>query len=398
MYPDDPLRTPAPPDAGPSSPHPSGGRPASPDGLRTLRDLILRHVDRAGPAPYGIMLSRVDHPSAPTSSIADPVLAVVAQGAKRLTLGDRIHDYGAGQYLVVSVDLPVTGHYTRASPEEPFLAFGLTLRPSDIASLLLAEAGAGTGAGAAAETAGTGTGAGERAGAEAARTAEADRTGTRPPPARTAGDRSTGTRPPRPATSRPPSFRTAPPGLAVSDASPDLLDAVVRLVRLLDRPADLPILAPMIEREILWRLVTGEQGALVRQIGLADSRLRHISRAVRWIRDHHAQTLRVEDLARLAGMSASPFHRHFRAVTAMTPIQFQKRIRLQEARLRLMSSTDDVAGVGFAVGYDSASQFSREYRRQFGSPPGQDAARLRGQAANGTARGERRDDVRSPSL
>ncbi|MFD7793125.1 AraC family transcriptional regulator N-terminal domain-containing protein [Streptomyces sp. NPDC059759] len=351
--------------------------------MRTLRDLILRHVDRAGPAPYGIMLSRVDHPSAPTSSIADPVLAVVAQGAKRLTLGDRIHDYGAGQYLVVSVDLPVTGHYTRASPEEPFLAFGLTLRPSDIASLLLAEAGAGTGAGAAAEKAGTGTGAGERAGAEAARTAEADRTGTRPP---------------RPATSRPPSSRTAPPGLAVSDASPDLLDAVVRLVRLLDRPADLPILAPMIEREILWRLVTGEQGALVRQIGLADSRLRHISRAVRWIRDHHAQTLRVEDLARLAGMSASPFHRHFRAVTAMTPIQFQKRIRLQEARLRLMSSTDDVAGVGFAVGYDSASQFSREYRRQFGSPPGQDAARLRGQAANGTARGERRDDVRSPSL
>lgn len=385
MYPDEPLRTLAPPDAGPGSPHPSGGRPTSPDGLRTLRDLILRHVDEAGPAPYGIMLSRVDHPSAPTSSIADPVLAVVAQGAKRLTLGDRIHDYGAGQYLVVSVDLPVTGHYTRASPEEPFLAFGLTLRPPDIASLLLAEAGAGTGAGAAPGTgaaagpgAGTVTGAGERAGAKAARSGAAGRTGTRPP--------------------RPPSSRTAPPGLAVSDASPDLLDAVVRLVRLLDRPADLPILAPMIEREILWRLVTGEQGALVRQIGLADSRLRHISRAVRWIREHHAQTLRVEDLARLAGMSASPFHRHFRAVTAMTPIQFQKRIRLQEARLRLMSSTDDVAGVGFAVGYDSASQFSREYRRQFGSPPGQDAARLRGQAATGTGRSERRDDVRSPSL
>lgn len=393
MYPDEPLRTLAPPDAGPGSPHPSGGRPTSPDGLRTLRDLILRHVDGAGPAPYGIMLSRVDHPSAPTSSIADPVLAVVAQGAKRLTLGDRIHDYGAGQYLVVSVDLPVTGHYTRASPEEPFLAFGLTLRPPDIASLLLAEAGAGTGAGAAPGTgaaagpgAGTGTGAGERAGAEAARTGAAGRTGTRPP------------RPPSSRPPRPPSSRTAPPGLAVSDASPDLLDAVVRLVRLLDRPADLPILAPMIEREILWRLVTGEQGALVRQIGLADSRLRHISRAVRWIREHHAQTLRVEDLARLAGMSASPFHRHFRAVTAMTPIQFQKRIRLQEARLRLMSSTDDVAGVGFAVGYDSASQFSREYRRQFGSPPGQDAARLRGQAATGTGRSERRDDVRSPSL
>ncbi|MFD6925533.1 AraC family transcriptional regulator N-terminal domain-containing protein [Streptomyces sp. NPDC059944] len=334
-----------------------------------MRDLVLRHVDRAGTAPYGIMLSRVDGPSVPTSSIADPVLAVVAQGAKRLTLGDRIHDYGAGQYLVVSVDLPVTGHYTRASPEEPFLAFGLTLRPPDIASLLLAEAGAGTGTGTGAGT-GARTGAGARAGRPAG--AGAGRT-----------------------VSRPLSSRTAPPGLAVSEASPDLLDAVVRLVRLLDRPADLPILAPMIEREILWRLITGEQGALVRQIGLADSRLRHISRAIRWIRDHHAQTLRVEELAGLAGMSASPFHRHFRAVTAMTPIQFQKRIRLQEARLRLMSSTDDVAGVGYAVGYDSASQFSREYRRQFGSPPGQDAARLRGQAA---ARTERRADVPTPSL
>ncbi|MFE9805069.1 AraC family transcriptional regulator N-terminal domain-containing protein [Streptomyces sp. NPDC005548] len=360
-----------------------GSRPAPPDSLRTLRDLVLRHVDRDGTAPHGIMLSRVDGPSAPTSSIADPVLAVVAQGAKRLTLGDRIHDYGAGQYLVVSVDLPVTGHYTRASPEEPFLAFGLTLRPPDIASLLLAEAGAGAGAGTETGTGtGTGTGAATRAGARADATA-----------ARTAGAAGAGR-----TGSRPPSSRTAPPGLAVSDASPDLLDAVVRLVRLLDRPSDLPILAPMIEREILWRLITGEQGALVRQIGLADSRLRHISRAIRWIRDHHARTLRVEDLARLAGMSASPFHRHFRAVTAMTPIQFQKRIRLQEARLRLMSSTDDVAGVGFAVGYDSASQFSREYRRQFGSPPGQDAARLRGEAAARTGQPERRGAVPSPSL
>ncbi|MER7841373.1 helix-turn-helix domain-containing protein [Streptomyces sp. NPDC096040] len=136
-------------------------------------------------------------------------------------------------------------------------------------------------------------------------------------------------------------------------------------------------LAPMIEREILWRLITGEQGVLVRQIGLADSRLTQIGRAVRFIRDHFTDPLRVEDLARLAGMSASPFHRHFRAVTAMTPIQCQKHIRLQEARLRLMSSTEDVADIGHAVGYDSASQFSREYRRRFGRPPGADAARLR---------------------
>jgi transcriptional regulator GlxA family with amidase domain len=110
---------------------------------------------------------------------------------------------------------------------------------------------------------------------------------------------------------------------------------------------------------------------------LADSSLTHISRTIRWIRDHHAETVRVADLARLAGMSTTSFHRHFRAVTAMTPVAFQKQIRLQEARLLLASGTDDVADVGYAVGYDSASQFSREYRRQFGAPPGRDAARLR---------------------
>jgi AraC-like DNA-binding protein len=150
------------------------------------------------------------------------------------------------------------------------------------------------------------------------------------------------------------------------------------LVRLLDRPADLPVLAPMIEREILWRLITGEQGATVRQIGLADSSLAYVSRAIRWIREHYADALRVDDLARLAGMSVSSFHRHFRAITAMTPIQFQKQIRLQEARVLLLARPDDVAGAGFAVGYESPSQFSREYRRFFGAPPGRDAVRLRG--------------------
>ena len=163
----------------------------------------------------------------------------------------------------------------------------------------------------------------------------------------------------------------------MSNASDDLVDAVVRMLRLPDHPRDLPVLAPMIEREILWRLITGEQGATVRQLGLADSSLAHVGRAVRWIRDHHAETFRVGDLARRSGMSASAFHRNFHAVTAMSPIQFQKQIRLQEARLLLVARPDDVAGVGQAVGYDSASQFSREYRRQFGTPPGRDAARLR---------------------
>lgn len=123
-----------------------------------------------------------------------------------------------------------------------------------------------------------------------------------------------------------------PSGLAVSEASTELLDPIARLLRLLDRPDDVAVLGPMLEREILWRLLTGEQGGTVRQIGLADSRLSQLSRAIRWIRAHYAETLRIEDLAQVAGMSASSFHRHFRAVTAMSPLQYQKQIRLQEAR------------------------------------------------------------------
>ncbi|GAA1283229.1 AraC family transcriptional regulator [Planotetraspora silvatica] len=295
--------------------------------LDELRSLITRHAGRSGPAVGGLLLSAADKPSPPTATVAEPTLAVVAQGAKRLTLGDRIYDYGAGQYLVVSVGLPVTGQLAQASPERPFLGCGLTLSPAVIASLIL-EAG------------------------PAAHTREPGRRSE------------------------------TPRGVAVSDAPDDLLDAMVRMVRLLGRPADAPVLAPMIEREIHWRLLTGEQGATVRQIGLADSRLSHVGRAIRWIRDHHAEAIRVDDLAGISGMSASAFHRHFRAVTAMTPIQYQKRIRLQEARLLLLSGSRDVAAVGFTVGYDSASQFSREYRRLFGVPPGQDAARLRQQAGD----------------
>jgi transcriptional regulator GlxA family with amidase domain len=124
-------------------------------------------------------------------------------------------------------------------------------------------------------------------------------------------------------------------------------------------------------------LLTGPQGGAVRQIGLADSGLTHVSRAIRWIRENYAEPMRIADLARLAGMSPSAFHRHFRTVTAMSPLQFQKRIRLQEARSLLAARPGDVAGVGHLVGYDSPSQFTREYRRLFGASPGRDAARLR---------------------
>jgi transcriptional regulator GlxA family with amidase domain len=174
----------------------------------------------------------------------------------------------------------------------------------------------------------------------------------------------------------PPSAGTARSGIAVSDAPDELLDAIVRLLRLLDRPQDRKALAPLVMREILWRLMTGEQGDVVRQLGQGDSSLTHIRRAVQWIRENYTRPFRVEEVAQLSGMSVSAFHRNFQAVTAMTPIQFQKHIRLQAARLLLATSPHDITGVGHSVGYDNPSQFSREYRRQFGAPPSIDAVRM----------------------
>ncbi|MEO3884714.1 AraC family transcriptional regulator [Nonomuraea sp. B5E05] len=287
--------------------------------LEELRDQLARHARPDWTTAIdGVLVSKIDRSDPPALSMSGTVLAVIAQGAKRLALGDRIFEYGAGQYLVASVDLPITGQFLQANPEQPALGFGLTLEPSAVAELLLA-AGPGD---------------------------------------------------------LPPTGGGASPGIAVSDAPAELLDAVVRLLRLLDEPRDRAVLAPLIKREILWRVITGEQGATVRQLGLADSGLSHISRAVRWIREHYAQRFRVEDVARLSGMSVSAFYRNFHAVTAMSPIQFQKQIRLQEARLLLAVHPNDVTGVCHRVGYDNPSQFSREYRRQFGMPPSQDAARL----------------------
>jgi AraC-like DNA-binding protein len=170
---------------------------------------------------------------------------------------------------------------------------------------------------------------------------------------------------------------TPPPaGMAVARADEDLVSAVTRLVGLLDRPRDLAALAPLVEREILYLLVNGPHRAMLRQIALPDSRMARVRRAIDWIRGNYHKALRIEALAGLAAMSPSAFHRHFKAVTNMSPLQFQKQMRLQEARRRLLSG-GEVAAIGFSVGYDSPSQFSREYHRLFGVPPGRDAALLR---------------------
>jgi AraC-like DNA-binding protein len=291
-------------------------------GIDELLELVLRHS--AGGVRHdvleGLSIGVSAHPTDPAAVMSRPSLALVAQGAKRTVLNGTAYDYRAGQFLVVSLDLPVTGLVLEASPAEPFAVVTLALEPALIATLLL-------------ET---------------------------------------------PASPGPPAPVVA--GMAVSDAAPELIDAMVRMLGLLDRPADAPVLTEAYRREIVWRLLTSDQGGLVRQIGVADGSLARVTRSVRWIREHYADPLRVEQLAEMARMSSSAFHRHFRSATSMTPIQFQKQIRLQEARTLLLAAADDIAGVGFRVGYDSPSQFSREYRRAFGEPPARDAVRLRATA------------------
>lgn len=254
--------------------------------------------------------------SAPTprlDAMSGPAFTLVAQGAKQVVLNGRVFEYAAGQYLVGSVELPVSTRITEASADRPFLGFSMTFKSSQIAELL-----------------------------------------------------------PETPASQVPAQDTL--GIAVSDASFELLDVVVRYLRIATRADEARVLGPGTEREILWRLVTGPQGAMLRQLGRADSQLSQISRAVQWIRRNYSAPVSVDELARLTGMSSTSFYRHFRAVTAMTPIQYQKQIRLQEARVLLRDGAQNVTEVSFEVGYESPSQFSREYRRHFGISPSGDAA------------------------
>ena len=168
---------------------------------------------------------------------------------------------------------------------------------------------------------------------------------------------------------------------SISPLNGDLADAVARLLRLLDRPSDIPVLAASIEREIVYRLLLGPQGEMLRQMAAPTSYLSHISRAIAIIRDRYDEKVRIDELADAASMSVTSFHRHFRAFTNMSPLQFHKRIRLHEARRLLLSSEGDAASVSLHVGYESASQFSREYRRLFGTSPGRDAAHARKRVA-----------------
>ncbi|WP_211241050.1 AraC family transcriptional regulator [Pseudonocardia spinosispora] len=281
--------------------------------MEEIRRIISDHADdRELPIP-GLVVLRSERPTPPTVTMSGTILGFVAQGLKRVSVGDRTYDYSAGQYLVTSADLPITGCVLEATPATPYLGFGLVLDSAVIAELLL-----------------------------------------------TAPD---------------PPESTQSPALAVLDASAELCDASLRLLRLLDRPDDVAVLGPSTRREVVWRLMQGS--AVVRQLGLRRDNAPDVRRAIHWLRHHYAEPVRVEELARLAAMSTSTFHKVFATVTAMSPIQFQKRIRLQEARRLLVAGETDVTSAAHAVGYDSSSQFSREYRRLFGAPPGRDSRTLR---------------------
>jgi AraC-like DNA-binding protein len=246
-------------------------------------------------------------------------LCVVAQGAKEVLLAEETYRLDSAQYLLVSVDLPVAARVVEASPGRPYLAVRISLDPAVVGELLAD--------GMTAEPLGS--------------------------PAR---------------------------GLAVTPVEPPLLDAVTRLAALLDSPQDVVPLAPLVLREITYRLLTGSQGSRLRQIASAGGPAHRIARAIRWLKDHFADPLRIESLAKHVKMSPSAFHLHFKGVTAMSPLQYQKQLRLQEARRLMLGEGLDAAEAAFRVGYESPSQFSREYRRMFGAPPRQDVAALKVEA------------------
>ncbi|MBJ2157207.1 AraC family transcriptional regulator [Variovorax sp. IB41] len=262
------------------------------------------------------------------AAVYDPMVNLILQGSKSMTVGDRTLHYDPATYFVMSIDLPAVGTVRPSASGEPYLAVSLTLDPAVVSALLI----------------------------------------DLPKPA-DAGEHQAG-------------FSVAP----VSD---ELMDAWVRMLRLMTRPDDIPALAPAYEREILYRVLQGPHGWMLRDIANPDTALARIGLAIQWIRRDFAKPLRIDTLAEKAAMSPSAFHRHFKTVTALSPLQFQKRIRLLQARMLLIAGGRNVTAAAFDVGYQSPTQFSREYARAFGLPPTQDAARILDNARASGARAAR---------
>lgn len=265
----------------------------------------------------GLFLFQIPQPTEPKAVVSEPSICLIAQGAKRITVGGDTLEYSPQRYLLTSVHLPTVAQVIQATPECPYLGLRLTFDLQQLSELM------------------------------------------------------TDSKLPAPRSSQPER------GISVSEVTLPLLSAITRLVGLLDEPQDIPILAPTLQREIIYRLLVGEQGPRLRSIAVEGSQSNHIVRAVNWLNSNFDKPLKVEHLAEIAQMSSSTFYEHFRTMTALSPLQYQKRLRLQEARRLMLSDDLDAASAGYRVGYDSPSQFSREYRRQFGAPPIKDIQQLK---------------------
>jgi AraC-like DNA-binding protein len=294
--------------------------------LDELSRLIAQHTRTDGmiaTAVPRLSLVRMSKPTEPVQGVQQPALCLIAQGSKQVMLADEIYDYGPARHLIASADLPITGQVIEADADRPYLSLKLDLDMNALAAMLMEV--------------------------------------------------------PLPVPGTP--SKSCGKALCLSRTDPQLLDAAVRLVRLLDTPEDIPVLAPLIERELLYRLLRGDQAEKLRRMLMPESRLSQVNRAIAWIRQHYDQPFSIEQVAREARMSTSSLHEHFREVTAMSPLQYQKQLRLQEARRLILAEALDAASAAHRVGYDSPSQFSREYRRLFGAPPIQDVSRLKAEPA-----------------
>lgn len=281
-----------------------------------LLDVIEHHsrYDYVTPIP-GLKVGRTDVPSEVTHSIYQPSFGLVGRGVKEMIVGEMLFRYAAGESLLCAADVPVTSQVTEARPSAPYVAIHLELDPAVVSDLLR------------------------------------EQSGHRP---------------------------KAPANLVAGKYRLDreLFDPLIRLISLIERPRDIPVLAPLIRREIVWRLLHTEHGPLLSQLAFANGHAARIGRTTAWIRENIAEALNIPDLAAQANMSVPSFHRHFKAVTSLSPGQFQKRVRLQEAR-RNLSGASTISAVAFDVGYESISQFNRDYRRLFNLTPSDDAATLR---------------------
>ena len=270
----------------------------------------------------GLTLHRWETPTEPTSYMLAPSICLIGQGRKRLFLGEDSYVYDAHRFLITSVDLPVVTQIIEADRQKPYLGLTMELNLRVIAQLMLDN---------------------------------------------------------NIASSHLPRDRL---GIAVSEVSRPLLDAFNRLLDLLGQPNDIPALAPLIKQEIFYRLMTGEQGPRLRQITAIGNHGYKIARAIDWLKGNFSKPVKVEELARKSGLSVSAFHNHFRSMTAMSPLQFQKRMRLNEARRLMLTEHIDASRAAYEVGYESPSQFSREYSRLFGAPPMRDIKNLVQDTAN----------------